>query len=44
VDSPGSEQGPLAGSPERADEPSGSGARELVSPCYVGLRRSVPPV
>jgi hypothetical protein len=31
VDSPGSGQGPLAGSRECGDEPSGSGATELVS-------------
>jgi hypothetical protein len=31
VDSPGSGQGPLAGCFECADEPSGSGATELVS-------------
>jgi hypothetical protein len=31
VDSPGSGQGPLAGCCECGDEPSGSGATELVS-------------
>jgi hypothetical protein len=31
VDSPGSREGPLAGCCECGDEPSGSGATELVS-------------